>query len=77
MLVTREMQFNTTMKGYYTLNRMSEMKKIDQVLAQIWGDRMEYSNAAGENVHKCTTPLENILWFPKKVKQTPTILNIY
>ena len=53
------------------------MKKIDQFLAQIWGDRMEYSNAAGENVHKCTIPLENILWFPKKVKQTPTILNIY
>lgn len=71
------MQFNTTMKGHYTLTRMTETKKINQVLAKIWGDGMEYSNAAGENVHKCTTPLENSLWFPKKVKQTSTILNIY
>lgn len=56
---------------------MSETKKIDQVLVQIWGDQMEYSNAAGENAYKCTAPLEDILWFPKKVKQTSTILNIH
>ena len=60
------MQFNTTMKGYYTLTRMSETKKIDQVLAQIWVDRMEYSNAAGENVHKCTTLWKTFCGFLKK-----------